>query len=82
MPVVCHWFEPDMMKLKRIRNEKTEQTWKHEPLLSRWAVGLCFDFHCYVRKFPLDQTHTLSLLLNEQFTYTADVVDQPRHFGL
>lgn len=85
MPVVCHWFETDRMKLKRIRNEKTEQLWKHEPLISHWAVGLCFDFDPYVRNVAPHQTHIPdkpSLLPHEKFTYTADVVNQPRHFGV
>ncbi|XP_060774448.1 dynein axonemal intermediate chain 4 [Neoarius graeffei] len=65
----------DMMKLKRIRNEKTEQTWKHEPLLSRWAVGLCFDFHCYDSNMYLVGTeeghiHKCSCLHNEQILET------------
>lgn len=80
MSVVRHCFEPDILKLKRIRNEKMEQDWRHEPFISRWAVGLCFDFHPHVRNVALDQTQT-------QFTvtYTTDVVGQPRYtvyFGI
>ncbi|KAB5584313.1 hypothetical protein PHYPO_G00105990 [Pangasianodon hypophthalmus] len=67
----------DMMKLKRIRNEKTEKLWKHEPLISRWAVGLCFDFHRHDSNMYLVGTeeghiHECSCSYNEQFleTYT------------
>lgn len=55
----------DRMKLKRIRNEKTEHIWEHEPLISCWAVGLCFDFHRSVSNVTLAQTHEPNLLLNE-----------------
>ncbi|XP_017335109.1 dynein axonemal intermediate chain 4 isoform X1 [Ictalurus punctatus] len=67
----------DILKLKRIRNEKMEQDWRHEPFISRWAVGLCFDFHPHDSNMYLVGTeeghiHECSCSYNEQFleTYT------------
>ncbi|XP_058259097.1 dynein axonemal intermediate chain 4 isoform X2 [Hemibagrus wyckioides] len=67
----------DMLKLKRIRNEKTEKPWKQEPLISHWAVGLCFDFdhqdsNMYLVGTEEGHIHECSCSHNVQFleTYT------------
>ncbi|TVK90645.1 WD repeat-containing protein 78 [Bagarius yarrelli] len=67
----------DMLKLKRIRNEKTEKVWKHEPLIARWAVAMCFDFHpqdpnVYLVGTEEGHIHECSCSHNEQVmeTYT------------
>ncbi|XP_046709480.1 dynein axonemal intermediate chain 4 isoform X2 [Silurus meridionalis] len=67
----------DMMKLKRIRNEKTEQQWKQEHLLFYLVVGLCFDFHhedsnMYLVGTETGHIHKCSCSYTEQFleTYT------------
>ncbi|KAK3574750.1 hypothetical protein QTP86_017524 [Hemibagrus guttatus] len=80
---VSEWFLhegldcADMLKLKRIRNEKTEKPWKQEPLISHWAVGLCFDFdhqdsNMYLVGTEEGHIHECSCSHNIQFleTYT------------
>ncbi|KAK2858146.1 hypothetical protein Q7C36_006065 [Tachysurus vachellii] len=80
---VSEWFPhqglecTDMLKLKRIRNEKTEKSWKQDPLTSRWAVGLCLEFHpkdsnMYLVGTEEGHIHECSCSHNEHFleTYT------------
>ncbi|KAM4629884.1 dynein axonemal intermediate chain 4 [Polymixia lowei] len=73
----------DLMKLKRIRNEKTqvgEKDRKTEAFISRLAPGLCFDFHptdsnIYLAGTEEGHIHKCSCSNNEQFleTYRAHV---------
>ncbi|NXX59543.1 WDR78 protein, partial [Scopus umbretta] len=69
----------DLMKIKRTKSEKKklpgEKERKSEVLISRWAAGMCFDFHPKDTNFYLAGTeeghiHKCSCSCNEQFLET------------
>ncbi|KFQ51423.1 WD repeat-containing protein 78, partial [Pelecanus crispus] len=69
----------DLMKIKRTKSEKKklpgETERKSEALISRWAAGMCFDFHPKDTNFYLAGTeeghiHKCSCSCNEQFLET------------
>ncbi|KFZ48662.1 WD repeat-containing protein 78, partial [Podiceps cristatus] len=69
----------DLMKIKRTESEKKklpgEKERKSEALISRWAAGMCFDFHPKDTDFYLVGTeeghiHQCSCSCNEQFLET------------